>query len=154
MPNRRLEGRPLPKRVEGPPLTEKKKNKELFASVKPLASLSAALLYLAEAGHDRLTINQAAFFLLVAAADARGRPLTLMELLESTEGVIGRSIQNSYKVLLDPHGREPKSFALGWLTREPDPDDERRKYLRLTEKGKSVARGALLALGHGNYGEA
>lgn len=130
-----------------------KKSSALFASVKPLASLSAALLYLAEAGHDRLTINQAAFFLLVAAADARGRPTTLTEVLEGTDGILGKSIVNSYKVLLEPHGAHPKDFALGWLSREPDPDDERRKYLRLTEKGKSVAKAAMLALGEANYGE-
>jgi hypothetical protein len=133
--------------------TPSKRKSELFASVKPLASLSAVLLYLAEAGHDRLTINQAAFFLLVAAADARGRPLTLTEIMEKTDGILGRSIVNSYKTLLEPHGRQAKDFALGWLTREPDPDDERQKFLRLTEKGKSVAKAALMALGEGAYGE-
>lgn len=130
------------------------KSSELFAFVKPLASLSAALLYLAEAGHDRLTINQAAFFLLVAAADARGRPLTLTEILEGAEDVLGKSIANSYKSLLEPHGRTPHSFALGWVYREPDLDDERRKYLRLTPKGKDVAKAALLSLGEAAYQEA
>jgi hypothetical protein len=116
------------KRVEG-----------FFELGKQLASLSARILYLAEEGHERLTINQAAFFLMVATAEARGSPLTLQEILDSTEGVIGRSIQNSYKVLLEPRGRDPKEYALGWVSREADPDDERRKFLRLTQKGREVA---------------
>lgn len=153
MPNRNIQGAER-RRVEGtsPRNMTTQKKSALFASVKPLASLSAAFLYLAEAGHDRLTINQAAFFLLVAAADARGAPLTLTELIEGTDGVLGKSIVNSYKALLEPHGRT-KDFALGWITREPDPDDERRKYLRLTDKGKEVARAALMALGSNTYGE-
>lgn len=142
----------------GPPTNpttpKSEKRDELFASVKDLASLSAAFLYLAEAGNDRLTINQTAFFLLVAAADARGHALTLKEIMDATEGVIGRSVQNTYKVLLEADGRHPKTMtALGWLTREPDPDDERRKYLRLTKKGRAVAKGALLALGRSAYGD-
>lgn len=140
--------------LKAPPVDNQVQKKSvLYPYVKPLAGLSAGLLYLAEAGHDRLTINQAAFFLLCAAADARGRPLTLMEIMESTDGALGRSIQNSYKALLEPHGRAPKDFSLNWLYREPDPDDERRKFLRLTEKGRSVARAVLLAVGESPYGE-
>lgn len=129
-----------------------KKHDELYASVKDLASFSAAMLYLAEAGNDRLTINQTAFFLIAAAADARGRALTLTELMESTDGVLGRSVANTYKVLLEAEGRRPKTASsLGWLYREPDRDDERKKYLRLTKKGRSVAKAALLALGRSAY---
>lgn len=138
--------------AQGKAMPRSKRN-ALFASVKPLASLSAALLYMAEAGHDRLTINQTAFFLLAAAAHARGAPLTLTEILDLTDGVIGKSIVNSYKVLLEPHGASPKDFALGWLKRVPDPDDERRKYLHLTEKGQAVAQAVLLALGQSSYGD-
>ena len=124
---------------------------ELYASVKDLASFSDAPLYLADAGNDRLTINQAAFFLLVSAAEARGTPRTLKEIMDAAEGVIGRSVQNTYKVLLEAKGRHPKTMtALGWLTRETDPDDERRKYLRLTPKGRRVAKAALRALVRAN----
>ena len=119
----------------------------LSSLVKPLASLSASLMYLAEAGNDRLNINQAAFFLIAAAADARGVPLTLSEIMAATEGVLNRSLSNTYKVLLAPNNRDYKKIGLGWLMREPDPEDERRHYLRLTRTGQSVARAALLALG-------
>lgn len=152
MPNRRLEGaNPPDDKMRAMAQTKDRPRNALYASVGPLASLSGGLLYLALEGHDRLTINQAAFFFLVAAADARGRPLTLTDIMEANDLALGKSIQNSYKVFLEPHGRNPKDFALGWLTREPDPDDERRKFLRLTEKGKEVAKAALLAAGRGNY---
>lgn len=152
MPNRRLEEGNFPDVKMGAMARPKDRRRgALYASVGPLASLSAAFLFLAQEGHDRLTINQAAFFLLVAAADARGRPLTLTEIMEAHDLELGKSIQNSYKVFLEPHGRSPKDFALGWLTREPDPDDERRKFLRLTPKGEEVAKAVLLASGRGDY---
>lgn len=118
----------------------------LFKSVSKLAGLSAFLLYLAEEGNDRLTINQAAFFLIVAAADARGVPQTMGEIMENGEGVLNQSLKTTYKVLLAPTPAY-KGIGLGWITREPDPDDERRKYLRLTPKGKAVVDAALLATG-------
>lgn len=118
----------------------------LYKSVPELAGLSAFLLYLASAGNDRLTINQAAFFLIVAAADARGVPQTMGEIMENGEGVLNQSLKTTYKVLLAPTPAY-KGIGLGWITREPDPDDERRKYLRLTPKGKAVVDAALLATG-------
>lgn len=127
------------------------KSAKLSAFVKPLASLSATMLYLAEAGNDRLTINQAAFFLIAAAADARGRPMTMTEIMEGADGIINPSVANTYKVLLEPNRKDYKAIGLGWLRREVDEDDERRKYLRLTEKGQSVVKAALLALGERPY---
>lgn len=121
----------------------------LSTHVGELASASAFMLFLAEAGGDRLTISQAAFFMLAAAGDARGRPLTMTDLMEDAKGIIGPSVANTYKVLLEPTKTHP--IGLSWLKREPDPDDERRKYLRLTDKGRSVARAALLALGRSPY---
>lgn len=122
------------------------KSSGLYKSVGELANLSAFLLYLAEAGNDRLTINQAAFFMLAAASDLRGVPLTLTEIMEKGEGVLTKSLKTTYKVLLPPtHGYQTSS--VGWLDREPDPDDERRKYLRLTDKGRQVIEAALLAAG-------
>lgn len=125
------------------------KNNALFKSVNELAGLSAFLLYLADAGNDRLTINQAAFFLIAAASDARGVPLTMGEIMERGEGVLTQSLKTTYKVLLEPTPHY-KNIGLGWLTREPDPDDERRKYLRLTPLGYDVAQAAILASGLGS----
>ncbi|WP_145960509.1 helix-turn-helix domain-containing protein [Novosphingobium meiothermophilum] len=120
---------------------------KLSRYVKPLSALSASLLYLAEEGNDRLTINQAAFFLIAAAADARGRPLTPSEIVEGAGGVLNASLANTYKVLLPPSHKEYRGIALGWLQQEVDEDDQRRKLLRLTPKGVAVMRAALVALG-------
>lgn len=130
-----------------------KRSDELFQSVKSLAGLSASMLYLAEAGNDRLTINQVAFFLIAAAADIRGRALSLTEIMDATEGVINRSVANTYKVLLEPVTRDYKNTGLGWLERQPDPDDERRNYLVLTKKGRAVVKAMLIALGQPVYVE-
>lgn len=116
-----------------------------------LAGLSAALLYLSEEGNDRLTINQAAFFLLAGGADARGGPLTLSQIMERGEGILNPSLANTYKVLLEPNRKDYNKIGLGWLTREADPDDERRKFLKLTPKGTRVLRATLLAMGHNSY---
>jgi hypothetical protein len=102
------------------------------------------LLYLAEVGSDRLSLTQAAFFLLAATADAAGRPATRTELL-ATHMANGRgSIRNSYRQLMEPSRVHPK--ALNWLCAEENPMDAREKVLRLTDEGKRVVEGVLLAL--------
>lgn len=122
------------------------KSDGLYKSVGKLAGLSAFLLYLAEEGNDRLTINQAAFFTIAAAADLRGAPMTLTEIMERGDGIVTKSLKTTYKVLLDP-SPSYKSIGLGWLSREPDPADERKKYLRLTKKGRNVVKAMMLASG-------
>jgi hypothetical protein len=102
------------------------------------------LLYLAGEGSDRLSLTQAAFFLLAATSDAAGKPATRSELLE-THMESGRgSIRNSYRQLLEPSRLYPG--ALGWLTTEANPMDSREQLLRLTEQGKRVIEGVLLTL--------
>ena len=78
--------------------------------------------------------------------------MTLGEIMEAGDGVLNKSLANTYKVLLEPNRRDYKEIGLGWLYRENDPDDERRKYLRLTDKGRAVLRASLLALGINSYG--
>ncbi len=56
----------------------------------------------------------------------------------------GGSVRNTYRQLLEPSRVFPK--ALGWLTTEENPDDSREQFLRLTDKGKRIIDGALLAL--------
>jgi len=122
------------------------KSDALYASVSKLTGLSAFLLYLAEEGNDRLTINQAAFFAIAAAADLRGVPMTLSQIMEQGEGIVTKSLKTTYKVLLEPTPSY-KNIGLGWITREPDPEDERKKYLRLTKKGRNVVKAMLVASG-------
>jgi hypothetical protein len=54
------------------------------------------------------------------------------------------SIRNSYRQLMEPSRVFPN--ALGWLEAEENPMDAREKVLKLTDKGKRVIEGVLLAL--------
>jgi hypothetical protein len=117
---------------------------QLWKRVAELAGSSAFLLYLSDVGSDRMTLTQAAFFLLAATADAAGKPATRTELLETYKESLRGSIRNSYRQLLEPSRAFPR--ALGWLVAEANPNDDREQFLRLTAPGKSVVTGALIAL--------
>lgn len=115
----------------------------LKTHVGELAGYSALFLYLADAASDRLSISQAAFFMMAAAANARGAPLTAAQLQEAAGENISKNVKNSYRRLLTPSNANPG--GLGWLDREGNPDDEREKFLVLTPKGEEVIKAALLA---------
>lgn len=119
-------------------------NSSLWRRVGELGSASAFLMFLGEAGSDRLTISQGAFFMLAAAADARGAPSTRSELLRASGAEFRPSLRNSYRQLLKPSRMYPN--ALGWLEAKRNPDDDREQFLCLTAEGKAVVEGALLAL--------
>jgi hypothetical protein len=116
----------------------------LWKRVAELAGSSAFLLYLADVGSDRLTLTQAAFFMLAATADAAGKPATRSAIMQTYPDSFRGSIRNSYRQLMEPSRLYPK--ALGWLTTEANPNDDREQFLRLSDEGKSVVAGALLAL--------
>ena len=117
---------------------------QLWKRVGELAGSSAFLLYLSDLGSDRLTLTQAAFFLLAATADAAGKPATRSVLLQAYADSFRGSIRNSYRQLLEPSRQYPT--ALGWLSTEANPNDDREQFLRLTDEGVSVIEGALVAL--------
>lgn len=104
---------------------------------------SALLLYLCEASRGRLTIPQAAFFMLAAAWDALGRPATRAQLLDEEGGRLNKSVKNTYRHLLAPSRRHRD--ALGWLEAVPNEEDLREHYLMLTAAGRAVIEGAVLA---------
>lgn len=128
---------------------EKTESKDAPAQSTPvLRNFSAGLLVLAELGPDRLTLTQGAFFLLAAMADRTGRPATFSELREAVGDTLNRSLHTTYKVFVD-EGRKrdgKREPGLGWLTRETDDADNRRKYLRLTPKGRRVLEELVLAI--------
>lgn len=115
----------------------------LWKHVGELGGLSATLLYLADVGSDRLSMTQAAFFMLAATADAAGRPATRSQLIATYPDSFRGSARNSYRQLLEPSRMYPK--ALGWLRPEENPNDLREQFLRLTDEGRSVIQGALMA---------
>lgn len=73
--------------------------------------------------------------------------MTLSEIMAKNEGVFNRSLFNTYRVLLVGSGKDYKKIGLGWLRKEPDPEDERKSYLRLTVAGTAVARNAIDSVG-------
>lgn len=111
--------------------------------VRELAAGSALLLYLCEASKGRLTMPQAAFFMLASAWDSLGRPATRAQLLEEEGGRLNASVRNTYRHLLAPSRRHPE--ALGWLQAVPNESDLREHHLVLTERGRAVIEGALAA---------
>lgn len=119
-------------------------SQKLWQRVPELAGSSAFMLYLADVASDRLSLTQAAFFMLAATADAAGKPATRSTLLQTYPDEFKGSIRNSYRQLLQPSRLYPK--ALGWLEIEANQMDGRENFLRLTKKGKSVVAGAVLAL--------
>lgn len=130
--------------TRGKAMTGKATSPALWKRVGELGASSAFLLYLADVGSDRLSLTQAAFFLLAATADAAGKPATRSALIQTYHDTFRGSIRNSYRQLLEPTRLYPK--ALGWLETEENPMDSREQFLRLTDEGKAVIAGALLAL--------
>lgn len=112
---------------------------ELSGALSELRHFNAILVRLAALAPERLSLAQAVFFIEAARADLSGKPATFTELREKTGPAISKSLHTTYKVFLGAKDREPKrQAALGWLARETDPTDNRRKYLRLTATGYRI----------------
>lgn len=118
--------------------------KDLSNHIIGLSSSAQFLLYLAEAGSDRMTLTQMAFFVLAAAEDLKGTPATRTQLLGKSGVDLRPSIRNSYRALLSPCRNYP--HAVSWLEIEHNPDDQREQILRLTDIGRTVVEDALGAL--------
>lgn len=120
------------------------KSEELFKHVRDLTALSGAMLELSKEAPTRLSVAQMTFFLIAAAADLRGNPAAFGDIKEQFAPKMARTLHSTYRTfLVNGHPREP---TLGWLDREYDPLDSRRKFLRLTAKGRNVVRLALSSL--------
>jgi hypothetical protein len=129
--------------------TTRSKSDPLFKHVGALADFSSALISLAQAAPDRMTMSQGVFFLLAAGADLAGRPTTFTEIRETAGPSINRSMHTTYKVLLDePLERvdAPRQKCLGWLQRHTNPLNGREKFLTLTPKGREIIREVLSAI--------
>jgi hypothetical protein len=113
----------------------------LTGRVPDLRRFSSGLLALAEMGPERLTLSQATFFLFAGMADLGGRPATFTEIKDLVGPTMSRSLHTTYKVFLGDKDREARRAAtLGWLMRETDASDNRRKFLRLTQEGRETMR--------------
>lgn len=85
-----------------------------------------------------MTVPQALFFCAVIEADLMHIDITFTEIREAIGGTISKSLHSTYKSMMEPRGRTNPN-GMGWMVAEPNPDDLRERYLRLTPKGHAVA---------------
>lgn len=110
----------------------------------PLSGFYDAVKLLAMGLPPRVSLSQAAFFILAARADANGSPATYSMLKEEL-GELGDSIKTTYAIFLDPSEKFPD--GLGWLSQEIDPSNRRQKFLHVSEKGWVVINAVLDSVG-------
>ena len=119
--------------------------------------LAATLAALSNRTPARTTLRQALFLMTVAYCHAMGRSVTLADTVaicgDSTEidpvtglhePVLGRAIEKSAWVFMEPTRAYPD--ALSWIEQVSDPDDRRKKYLKLTELGQRELASVIASL--------
>jgi hypothetical protein len=107
-----------------------------FMQVKDLDDFASAMIALAELSPERMTASQLIFFVLAAKEDIAGKHPTYTDLKAAVGDKINKSLNTTYRIFLEPSRLYPN--GLGWLRQEPNPDDNRVKFLRLTAAGREV----------------
>lgn len=109
-----------------------------------LERFTALLVGVTSITPPRTSARQIMAFCMVAMHHIRNRSTTMADLMhmggDDERGVplLGRSIERTFGLFLDPSKVHPD--ALAWVTQEADPNDKRRKYLRLTDLGAEAVR--------------
>lgn len=123
---------------------------DLKLETKTFTRMSNAVRLLAMDLPATATIRQVLTFSMIVEQISKGHDTIIAEIREvagldnrGTE-LLGQSIGRSYQVFLEPTKRDPD--RLGWLALELDENDNRRKVLRLTDKGEAVALSIAKAL--------
>lgn len=117
----------------------------LANDVVALAQIGGVLEQLAKALPSRVSVRQAFAFLIMAERIAGGHDIIVSDLRElgGTDAygnpVFDASIGRSYQLLMDEPSKDYPE-PMGWLRLEPDPNDKRRKLLRMTAKGEAMAK--------------
>lgn len=120
------------------------KDDRLNRHIGDFANFSAAMIVLGEMAPERMTLSQGIFFVLTATAELAGKNPTYSDIKEAVGDQINRSLHTTYRVLLEPSRAYPN--GIGWLRQEPNPMDNRVKFLRMTPKGRRVMKEILAAL--------
>lgn len=116
----------------------------LKSGVNEFSALSWMFQMFARKVPHRTSMRQVYAFSLILESLANGREIIVADLKElagdddNGEPIFGQSIGRSYQLLMEPTKRDPDS--LGWIALETDENDNRRKLVRLTEKGEAMAR--------------
>lgn len=111
---------------------------QLVKHVGDYARFSAAMIVCAEMAPHRMTISQVIFFVTAGAAVVMGKRPTYTDIKEAIGDEVGRSLNTTYRVLLERSRVYPN--ALEWLRRETNPADNREQIFDLTPKGRKVLR--------------
>ena len=113
-------------------------------------ALAKALQFVSAKIPARTSLRQFYAFALIVEANSLGKSIIISDLKEiagaddTGEPIFGQSIGRSYQLLMEPTKRDPD--GLGWIWLETDEDDQRRKIVRLTDKGEAIANHILRTL--------
>ncbi|MFN3582759.1 hypothetical protein [Phenylobacterium sp.] len=119
-------------------------DKLLSTSADAFEHLAAVMQIIAEAVPARCSTRQVLAFCIIVYANAKGQSVTLSQVRETAGEGLGQSIEKTIQMFFAPSKQQPD--ALGWLEQEVDEDDRRKKYLKLTARGRHVANEITRAL--------
>lgn len=119
-------------------------DKLLSTSADAFEHLAAVMQIIAEAVPARCSTRQVLAFCIIVYANAKGQSVTLSQVRETAGEGLGQSIEKTIQMFFAPSKQHPD--ALGWLEQEVDEDDRRKKYLKLTARGRHVANEITRAL--------
>lgn len=112
----------------------------MTTSFTTLSSFAKALDFLGDSAGRDITLRQLHTLAVVAAAGTGGVDVTqLAEQTDSSAAAISRNI----RVFGSVHYKKEKGAGLGFVDVALDPFDNRRRIVRITEKGLEVVRKAL-----------
>jgi DNA-binding MarR family transcriptional regulator len=109
----------------------------LFDRRSSMKNLMLLMEFFAANLDKRVTANQILAFVYFANFDVIGDPKTLNDLREMK--TFKNMITRSLDVFLAPE-KESDEEMVDWLYRETSNSDNRKKYIRLTEKGKEACK--------------
>lgn len=110
-----------------------------------LHGIATLMHILADAVPPRTAIRQIEALFVIAYAHKMGRSVTLRDVVEAVDEEGGaRALERSIHVFTAPSRVYPA--ALDWVEQVPDPDDRRKRYLRLTAKGDSALAAMFAAM--------
>lgn len=102
-------------------------------TARDLEILGSALRVMATEMPARVTLRQCLFLMTVAYAHVTNRSVTVRSIRTFLGDNLGKSIEKSFHLFLEPTDRDPD--RLGWITQVQDPNDLRNKELKLTKAG-------------------
>lgn len=141
MPRRRK----APEQIQGSPVEAEGMTapSRLKEGAGEFMAFAKALQIIATEIPARTSLRQVYAFALIVEANSLGKSIIVSDLKEiagadnTGEPIFGQSIGRSYQLLMEPTKRDPD--GLGWIKLETDEDDQRRKIVRLTNKGEAIA---------------